>query len=235
MKLAEQLTVCLLVGILGAIAVPSFTGFVAAQELRVDADQVKLFLEGAKSEAKKQSVIQESALAECPTDNSCLQHLVAMEQFEMCANIAHSLLEVPEALSQYKAQESFAIFEDGSCSQVSIIGANLIPLVPSVSVTSELLSNKELSSLRSWAHNVLKSAKTASGTEKPISRGEGRRENKAEKKPAKNKLVVEGCFRLNGQFLLKVASGYSEVNWSSLPANTTINTKSPLCPSVNVN
>lgn len=71
MTLLEKMTVCLIVGIASAIGVPSWVGFVNAQTLSKDSEQISLAHQAALTAAKKMELVCQSESYNYPSMPSC--------------------------------------------------------------------------------------------------------------------------------------------------------------------
>lgn len=229
MTLAEKLVTAFIIGLLGAIAAPGWVSFVAAQQLRTDADQIQILLRAAQSEAKKQRSHTRSVLRNCQTDSSCLEALQADSNQQTCVGLIQRLIDSPSLLLAYRQRPGYVVWEDGTCSHNLITSENQTAWGQFASPSQEPLTASAWFSLPSWVLPAANAATTAPTKTIPTHRGSDRRQAKAENKPAKNKLTVTGCFNASGVFYQTSGTGFVQVNWATLPANTIIITKSPLC------
>jgi type II secretory pathway pseudopilin PulG len=234
MTLIEKLISSVIIGVLATAAVPSWMGFVAAQEVKADGNDIETYLRGTQSEAKKQRLVTQSVLENCKTAGSCLDAQLRDLNQETCGNLIAALIKRPYLLYPFQNQVNYAVWEDGTCSLPTIFGANPTPLVPSAFPAGLPPAENVWSSQPSSALSVEKSAKTVTGKSIPQAAIANPKTDEKPKKKRSPKLKYEGCFRPNGQFIMQRNGQWSQVNFDSLPANTEINAAGKVCRELGV-
>lgn len=235
MTLIEKITASLIIGTLAAIALPSFSGFVAAQEVSKDADKIQFSLRDAQSEATKKKYQSQFVLNNCTTDALCLEALHRTVLSSACMELAAQLNANPFLQLAYQPSANLALFEDGSC--LLNTTSQEVPTASEVYVLPAILpaAGKGLLSQPSSAQSAGKGAKTAPTDCKPVSRGCGRRDKSSAKKPRTQKIKYKGCFHANGTFRMQKNGQWYQVDFSSLPSGVEINATGKLCSELGVN
>lgn len=232
MTLIEKLTVAFIIGILSAIAVPTWSGFVSAQEVKVTGNEIQLGLASAKSEARLKKFQLPSQLLE-PARVYPLSFARKIDpaiaipfssQISISQSVEHSFPNVKSGLiAQTVASVS---------SPNSTISHRSSSLVPCASAHQKPRRRHASSSQPSLAPQGGRGGTDVSDYTEVSNRGAGYHPLTGSKKAKTQKIKFIGCFQSNGVFQQKTGSNWQIVNIESTPAGATITLTGTRCSEV---